>query len=65
MRTEGLCCGADLQGEAFGICHLTLNSDKTKIVYCKNANRKMKYANISFDYLGYTFSSQKSNEYKE
>jgi len=41
-------------------CHLTLNSDKTKIVYCKNANRKMKYANISFDYLGYTFRPRKA-----
>jgi group II intron reverse transcriptase/maturase len=34
---------------------LELNLEKTKIVYCKDSNRKGKYGNITFDFLGYTF----------
>ena len=34
---------------------LELNLDKTKIVYCKDDNRKGNHENISFDFLGYTF----------
>ena len=36
-------------------CKLDLHPDKTKIVYCKDADRKEKHENISFDFLGYTF----------
>lgn len=36
-------------------CKLELNSDKTKIVYCKNVKHKAKYINSSFDFLGFTF----------
>lgn len=36
-------------------CKLKLHPDKTKIVYCKDADRKEKHENISFDFLGYTF----------
>jgi RNA-directed DNA polymerase len=39
----------------FSTCKLTLNTQKTKIVYCKDANRKEKWKNNSFDFLGYTF----------
>ena len=34
---------------------LELNLSKTKIVYCKDANRREMYENTSFDFLGYTF----------
>ena len=34
---------------------LELNLSKTKIVYCKDEDRKGDYENISFDFLGYTF----------
>lgn len=34
---------------------LELNLSKTKIVYCKDDDRKGSYENISFDFLGYTF----------
>ena len=34
---------------------LELNLDKTKIVYCKDDDRKGNHENISFDFLGYTF----------
>ena len=39
----------------FKLFGLELNLDKTKIVYCKDDDRKMDYENISFDFLGYTF----------
>jgi len=41
--------------QRFEQCGLELNMDKTKIVHCKNSNRKEIYKNISFDFLGYTF----------
>lgn len=36
-------------------CKLELHPDKTKIVYCKDADRKEEHENISFDFLGFTF----------
>jgi RNA-directed DNA polymerase len=34
---------------------LRLHPAKTKIVYCKDANRRGRYAHTSFTFLGYTF----------
>lgn len=34
---------------------LTAHEQKTKIVYCKTANRKGTYPTVSFDFLGYCF----------
>lgn len=42
----------DKRFKTFG---LELNLSKTKIVYCKDDDRKGNYENISFDFLGYTF----------
>jgi len=36
-------------------CHLELHPTKTKIVYCKDGNRKGNYPNVKFDFLGYGF----------
>lgn len=36
-------------------CKLKLNITKTKVVYCKDANRKKEHPEYSFDFLGYTF----------
>jgi RNA-directed DNA polymerase len=36
-------------------CGLELHPDKTRIVYCKDADRRATYANERFDFLGYTF----------
>jgi RNA-directed DNA polymerase len=36
-------------------CGLALNERKTRIVYCKDANRRGSYEHESFDFLGYTF----------
>lgn len=41
--------------EGFEQYGLQLNLDKTRIVYCKDDDRKGEYSNISFDFLGYTF----------
>lgn len=36
-------------------CGLELHPEKTKITYCKDANRRGDYESVSFDFLGYTF----------
>ncbi|MDA2922761.1 group II intron reverse transcriptase/maturase [Patescibacteria group bacterium AH-259-L07] len=41
-------------------CGLKLHPDKTRIVYCKDDNRKENYLNEKFDFLGYTFRPRKS-----
>lgn len=41
--------------ERFQKFGLELNVEKTKIVYCKDSNRKGNYENTAFDFLGYTF----------
>jgi RNA-directed DNA polymerase len=39
----------------FTKCRLELHPQKTKIVYCKDDDRRGQYPNESFDFLGYTF----------
>lgn len=39
----------------FAECGLELHPEKTKIVYCKDSNRKGRYHTTSFDFLSYTF----------
>ena len=41
-------------------CHLELHPHKTKIVYCKDANRRDSYPEQRFDFLGYTFRPRSS-----
>jgi RNA-directed DNA polymerase len=41
-------------------CRLTMHPEKTKIVYCKDANRSGSYPNEKFDFLGFTFRPRKS-----
>lgn len=36
-------------------CGLELNENKTRIVYCRDDDRRGSYEHTSFDYLGYTF----------
>ena len=42
-------------GQRLADVGLELHSDKTKIVYCKDANRKGSYSHEQFDFLGYRF----------
>ena len=39
-------------------CKLELHPEKTRIVYCKDSNRKGEYEHTSFDFLGYTFRTR-------
>ena len=48
----------------FKDCFLELHPDKTRIVYCKDANRKEKFEITEFDFLGFTFKPRTSrNKY--
>ncbi len=42
-------------GKRLRICGLDLHPEKTKIVYCRDANRRGKYPNRQFVFLGYVF----------
>jgi RNA-directed DNA polymerase len=41
-------------------CGLELHPDKTRIVYCKDENRRASYGNERFDFLGYTFRPRRA-----
>ena len=41
-------------------CKLVLHPEKTKIVYCKDANRRGDFSTISFDFLGFAFRARKT-----
>jgi len=44
----------------FTECRLTLHPQKTKIVYCKDTNRKREHAICHFDFLGYQFRPRRA-----
>ena len=46
--------------DRFAACKLVLHPEKTKIVYCKDANRRGDFPNQSFDFLGFTFRARKA-----
>jgi hypothetical protein len=50
--------------ERFERCGLQLHSEKTRIVYCRDDNRRKRYSNKSFDFLGYTFRPRESRNIK-
>ena len=41
-------------------CGLELHPEKTKVVYCKDEDRRRTYPNEKFDFLGYTFRPRRS-----
>jgi RNA-directed DNA polymerase len=52
-----------LKGELekrFAECGLEVHPDKTRIVYCKDDDRRGTYAHEKFDFLGYTFRARRS-----
>ena len=51
---EAVAVKAMLQ-ERFAECELEMHPTKTKIVYCRDSNRRGRYPNVSFDFLGYCF----------
>jgi hypothetical protein len=46
--------------ERLAECALELHPEKTKIVYCKDDDRRGHYPVMSFDFLGYTFRPRRS-----
>jgi RNA-directed DNA polymerase len=46
--------------ERLGTVGLELHPEKTKIVYCKDTNRRGNSQHTSFDYLGYTFRGRRA-----
>ncbi|MDE0005146.1 MAG: group II intron reverse transcriptase/maturase, partial [Rhodospirillaceae bacterium] len=41
-------------------CGLELHPTKTKIVYCKDSDRRETYGQVKFDFLGYTFQPRRA-----
>src|ERR1039457_6064519 len=41
-------------------CRLELHPEKTKIVYCRDGDRRRRYPNEKFDFLGYGFQPRRS-----
>lgn len=41
--------------QRFKQCGLEIHPEKTKVIYCKDSNRKGKYSVTSFEFLGYEF----------
>jgi group II intron reverse transcriptase/maturase len=48
----------------FAECGLELNQQKTKIVYCMDSNRRRKYPEQKFDFLGYTFRPRRTKTHQ-
>lgn len=46
--------------DRMGECGLELHPDKTRIIYCKDDDRRGEYADTRFDFLGYTFRPRRS-----
>src|SRR6266536_2480106 len=44
----------------FAECGLELHPEKTRIVYCKDDDRRGKHEHIKFDFLGYTFQPRRA-----
>jgi RNA-directed DNA polymerase len=44
----------------FQECKLELHPEKTRIIYCKDSDRKGEHSEIKFDFLGYTFRPRRS-----
>lgn len=49
--------------QRFKECGLEMHPDKSKIVYCKDSNRRGKYTTTALDFLGYTFRGRSSKNY--
>jgi RNA-directed DNA polymerase len=47
-------------GDRLAACKLVLHPVKTKVVYCKDVNRRRDFPIISFDFLGFQFRARKT-----
>jgi group II intron reverse transcriptase/maturase len=48
----------------FAECGLELHPEKTKIVYCKDDDRRQEFVLTSFDFLGYAFRPRRSKNWQ-
>ncbi len=48
----------------FAECGLELHPDKTRIIYCKDEDRKEEHREIKFDFLGYTFRPRRARNWR-
>jgi RNA-directed DNA polymerase len=46
--------------DRFKVCKLELHPQKTRIVYCKDDDRRQEYRETSFDFLGYAFQPRRA-----
>jgi RNA-directed DNA polymerase len=53
-REEALAVKARVE-ERLRACQLEAHPDKTRLVYCRDSNRRQDHAHIQFDFLGFTF----------
>jgi len=44
----------------FKECHLELHPEKTRVIYCKDEDRRKDHPRTSFDFLGFTFRPRRS-----
>ena len=68
---DGIChCRSEAEAEGLRVvierrfteCGLELNLQKTKIVFCKDDNRRGGFPEQKFDFLGYTFQPRRSKD---
>jgi RNA-directed DNA polymerase len=50
----------EVLGARFRECHLELHPGKTRVVYCKDDDRREDYPHTSFDFLEFTFRPRRS-----
>ena len=50
----------EVLGNRFKECNLELHLEKTRIIYCKDDNRRGEYPHTKFDFLGFTFRPRRS-----
>jgi len=49
-------------GQRLRACQLELHPEKTRIVYCKDAHRRMRWAHTRFTFLGFTFRARTAKD---
>ncbi len=50
--------------ERFRQCGLELHPTKTRIVYCKDSDRRGEHEHVAFDFLGYTFQPRRAKNHR-
>ena len=45
-------------------CGLAMHTDKSTIVYCKDSNRRERYPQVSFTFLGFTFRPRRAKSHQ-